>query len=152
MHLRRAFAAFLFAPILLTGCAALASLVGVAAPAVGSALGAYARAADDAQRAAGLPSTDPEVVALRSMLAALEAAQKKEAAAREPVECIEPVPVGAPKPAPAVNVDALALALQDVAASNRAVVEALTRVKAKRPRKAPAVPADVAPVDAGADQ
>lgn len=149
--------ALLLAPALaLAACtpAALAGFFGAAAPVVGDALGAYAAAARDAQRQAGLRADDPLVVALNSTLAALHAAEDKLDAAKRPVECIEPVPVGEPLPPPAVNVDALATALQDVAASNRAVVEALGKVKAKKPKKAKPepLPSSVLPMaDAGAE-
>ena len=89
------------------GCAALASVLGAAAPLAGSALGAYARAADDAQRAAELPATAPEVIALRAALAALAVADARVDVAARPVECSEPVPMGAPLPPPAVDQAAL---------------------------------------------
>ena len=99
--------------MLLCGCsaAALASVLGVAAPIAGNALGAYARAADDAQRAADIGPADPLVVALRRALADLAAADARVAAAQLPVECVEPVPVGAPLPPPAVDTAALDAAL-----------------------------------------
>lgn len=148
--MRRKLLAFAALALSLCGCPALGAFITGAAPIVGSALGSYAQAAQAAQ--AGLPADDPAVVGLRSTLAALAAAEGKLDAAKKPVECTDLVPVGAPLPPPAVNVDALALALADVAASNRAVVDALSRVKAKKPKKAKPSPDSVLPfAAAGSD-
>jgi hypothetical protein len=129
-----------------TGCAALGSFLGIAAPAVGSALGAYAQAADDAQRAAQLPATDPQVIALRSALAALAAADAQVERSVKPVECSEPVPVGAPLPPPAVDQAALDAALDARIARALDARTALAAVRKKKKPKAEAVM-----VDAGAE-
>ncbi len=128
--------------VLLTGCAALSSLLGVAAPAVGSALGAYAQAADEAQRAANLPATDPEVIALRSALAALAAADAQVERSVKPVECSEPVPVGAPLPPPAVDQAALDAALDARIAKALDARAALAAVREKKKPKTDAVVVD----------
>lgn len=144
--------ALIFAPsLLLAACtpAAFAAALGLAAsaaPAVGSALGAYAQAADDAQRAAHLPATDPEVVALRSALAALAAADAKVDKAVQPVECTEPVPVGAPLPPPAVDQAALDAALDARITKAVTAQMALRKVRARKVK-----PADAVLLDGGAD-
>lgn len=122
------------------GCAALPGILATAGPLAANALGAYAAAAADAQRQAGLPATDPEIVALRAALAALAAAEHGAEVARQPVTCaVAPAHEAAPQPPPAVDVDRLADALASVAESNRAVVEALGKVKKKAKKKAPVV-------------
>lgn len=134
------------AVLILSGCAALGSILGIAAPAVGSALGAYAQAADDAQRAAQLPATDPQVIALRSALAALAAADAQVERSVKPVECSEPVPGGAPLPPPAVDQAALDAALD---ARIARALDARTALAAVRKKKKPK--AEVTVADAGAE-
>ncbi len=133
--------------VVITGCAALGSVLGVAAPAVGSALGAYAQAADDAQRAANLSSNDPEVIALRSALAALAAADAQVDRSVKPVACSTPVPVGAPPPPPAVDQAALDAALDARIAK---ALDARVAMAAVRKKKKPKVPLAVA-ADAGTE-
>ncbi len=137
--------------VLLTGCAALGSFLGIAAPAVGSALGAYAQAADDAQRAADLPATDPEVIALRSALAALAAADAQVERSVKPVECTVPVPMGAPLPPPAVDQAALDAALDARIAKALDARVALAAVRKKKKPKAEPVVADGGADDAGTE-
>lgn len=125
-----------------TGCAALGSFLGIAAPIAGSALGAYARAADEQQRAAQLPDNDPEVIAMRASLAALAAADAQVERSVKPVECSEPVPVGAPLPPPAVDQAALDAALDARIARALDARMALAAVRKKKKPKAEATVAD----------
>lgn len=64
----------------LSGCAALQGLLGPAAIAAGTAVGAYETAVSNQAKAAGLSPTDPRV------LAAVEAARKADAAAAKLAE------------------------------------------------------------------
>lgn len=137
----------------LAGCtpAALAGFFGLAtaaAPVVGGALGIYAAAARDAQQQAGLPASDPEVVALRAALAALAAADANVNKASQPVECKDPVPVGAPLPPPAVDTAALDAALVErinkVVDARLALQNVRARKRAKNTSVADAGAADAA--------
>lgn len=82
MPFRRTLAAFLFAPLLLTGCAALASAFNTAAPLVGPALDAYAATA----RAFAGPSAAPvDVQALADALRERDACTVKASSTLMPV-------------------------------------------------------------------
>ena len=112
--------------------APISSAVGAVAPVVDHALGAYADAARAAQQQADLAPTSPDALALRAALARLAEADARVAAAQRPVACVEPDAEAAP--APAVDVDALAAAID---ARVEAAVEAreqLSRASRKRRR------------------
>lgn len=110
--------------------APISSAVVAVAPVVDHALGAYADAAREAQRQADLAPTSPDALALRSALARLAEADARVAAAQRPVACVEPA--GTVTPAPAVDVDALAAAIDARIAATLDAREALTKASRKR--------------------
>lgn len=110
--------------------APISSAVAAVAPVVDHALGAYADAARDAQRQADLAPTSPDALALRSALARLAEAEARVAAAQLPVACVEPA--GTVTPAAAVDVDALAVAIDSRIAAQLDAREQLVRVSRKR--------------------
>jgi hypothetical protein len=114
--------------------APISSAVVAVAPVVDTALGAYADAAREAQRRADLAPTSPDALALRDALARLAAADARVAAAQRPVACVEPV--GTVAPAPAVDVDALAAAIDARIAATLDAREALVKTKRKRAKDA----------------
>ncbi len=131
-------AAFVLVPALLfmVACdaASLAVIGRVAAPVVDAALGAYADAARDAQRQAELAPTSPDALALRSALARLAEADARVVAAQRPVMCAETA--GTVTPAPAVDVDALAAAIDARVEATMAARDTLKRTRRKRVRDA----------------
>ncbi len=114
--------------------APVSSAVVAAAPVVDAALGAYADAAREAQRRADLAPTSPDALALRDALARLAAADARVAAAQRPVACVEPA--GTVAPAPAVDVDALAAAIDARIAATLDAREALVKTRKRRAKDA----------------
>jgi hypothetical protein len=114
--------------------APISSAVVAVAPVVDTALGAYADAAREAQRRADLAPTSPDALALRAALARLAEADARVAAAQRPVACVEPA--GTVAPAPAVDVDALAAAIDARIAATLDAREALTKTRRKRAKDA----------------
>lgn len=112
--------------------APISSAVVAVAPVVDTALGMYADAAREAQRRADLAPTSPDALALRDALARLAAADARVAAAQRPVACVEPVGTAAP----AVDVDALAAAIDARIAATLDAREALTKTRKKRAKDA----------------
>jgi len=110
--------------------APISSAVAAVAPVVDHALGAYADAAREAQRQADLAPTSPDALLLRAALARLAAADARVAAAQRPVACVEPA--GTVAPAPAVDVDALAAAIDARIAATFEARDALTKAGRKR--------------------
>ena len=135
-------AALVASMLTVAGCAALPAILGIttaAAPIITSALGAYEQAAHDAQAQAGLPASDPLVVAMREGFAALAAADARAIAAASPVACLDPVPVGAPLPPPAVDTAALDAALEERIAKAVTAHLALKRLRARKIKAVPVV-------------
>lgn len=114
--------------------APISSAIGAVAPVVDTSLGMYADAARDAQRQADLAPTSPDALALRAALARLAEADARVAAAQRPVACVEPA--GTVAPAPAVDVDALAAAIDARIAATFEARDALTKTRRKRARDA----------------
>jgi hypothetical protein len=114
--------------------APISSAVVAVAPVMDHALGAYADAAREAQRRADLAPASPDALLLRAALARLAEADARVAAAQRPVACVEPV--GAVAPAPAVDVDALAAAIDARIAATLDAREALVKTRRKRARDA----------------
>jgi hypothetical protein len=114
--------------------APISSAVAAVAPVVDTALGAYADAAREAQRRADLAPTSPDALLLRDALARLAAADARVATAQRPVACVEPV--GTVAPAPAVDVDALAAAIDARIAATLDAREALVKTRKKRAKDA----------------
>lgn len=114
--------------------APISSAVVAVAPVVDTALGAYADAAREAQRRADLAPTSPDALALRYALARLAAADARVAAAQRPVACVEPA--GTVAAAPAVDVDALAAAIDARIAATLDAREALVKTRRKRTKDA----------------
>ena len=117
-----------------SAAAPISSAVVAVAPVVDHALGAYADAAREAQRQADLAPTSPDALALRAALARLAEADARVAAAQRPVACVEPA--GTVTPAPAVDVDALAAAIDARIAATLDAREALVKARKKRVKDA----------------
>ena len=113
--------------------APISSAVVAVAPVVDQALGAYADAAREAQRQADLAPTSPDALLLRAALARLAEADARVAAAQRPVACVESA--GAVTPATAVDVDALAAAIDARIAATFEARDALTKAGRKRRAK-----------------
>jgi hypothetical protein len=80
---RGRFLLFVFVPLVLFGCAEMASLFSAAAPALAQVgAKAFEAAIDDAEKQTKKPPTDPQITKLRKRVAVLEAAEKKEALER----------------------------------------------------------------------
>ncbi len=117
-----------------SAAAPISSAVVAVAPVVDTALGMYADAAREAQRRADLAPTSPDALRLRAALARLAEADARVAAAQRPVACTEPA--GTVAPAPAVDVDALAAAIDARIAATLDAREALVRTRRKRAKDA----------------